>query len=105
MNEKRRSIQQQTLDLARETRQAVLGVDGTEEKGMAGDLREVKTDVKAHGRSLEHLCALHEPGHTHMAESGGSRKKTARWIGALGAVLAAAIAALIQAFRGNPTPP
>ncbi|KKL05276.1 hypothetical protein LCGC14_2607660 [marine sediment metagenome] len=34
-------------ELIQEVHQAVLGVEGTDDKGLVGDLKELKTDVKA----------------------------------------------------------
>jgi len=38
-----------------ETHQAVLGIEGTEDKGLVGDVKEIKADVKSQNKRVTKL--------------------------------------------------
>ena len=102
MSEEPKSIAQETLETVVELRTAVLGAKNSADTGMAGALQRVGAQVSENAGAIQRLCALHQAGNEHMTGASSSRKKKAGWIGAIGALIAGAITAAIQAIRNNP---
>lgn len=70
-------------NLVRETHQALLGIAGTEEKGVAGDVKEMKKDIKAINSRLINVEVKQEE------RNKVSKKSIAGWgTGAVGLVAA-----------------
>lgn len=97
--EKRPSKQQQILDTVTRLETAVVGIPGTDDRGMAGEIKEIKTDQKEltetvgqHSEAIARLSAFHE------GEEGMSRKKKIGIWGSLAVIIPGAIVGLVKAF-------
>ncbi|KKL17996.1 hypothetical protein LCGC14_2479920 [marine sediment metagenome] len=77
--------------LAQETHQALLGISGTADKGLVGDVKEIATELKkVNGR----LTVVE----TKQGERSRPDKKA---IGAATSVIVAVVIALVRAFSNN----
>lgn len=94
MADKPPSKQQQILETVTELKTAMVGIPGTDDRGMAGDLKQTKAQV-------EHLAALHQEGNEHMADGGLTGKKKAGLWGGVLTLIAAALAGLVKAFTNG----
>ena len=99
------SKQQQILDTVNRIETVVVGVPGTDDRGMAGSIKEMKSDHKAlsgivgqHSAVIARLAAFHEGDGQGMS----AKKKVGIW-GAIGSTIAGVIYGLIQLFKSTPT--
>jgi len=109
MTSGRKSIQQKTLDTVQRIETVVVGVPGTDDRGMAGSIKEIKSDYKElartvgqhtvllaqHSEAIARLCSDDEPM---------SKKKKAGMWGGIGTIIASAVYGLVQLFKGGNTP-
>ena len=103
MENRQPSKEQQILDAVTEIRTVVVGVPNTDDRGMAGAIKELKADHKElsetvgqHSEAIARLCAFHE------GEEGMSRKKKLGIWGSLAVIIPGAIVGIIKAFsRGD----
>jgi len=98
------SKQQQILDTVSRIETVVVGVPGTDDRGMAGSIKEIKADHKAlsetvgqHSEAIARLATFHEG-----AEGISLKKKLGIW-GAVGSTIAGVIYGLIQLFKSTST--
>lgn len=97
------SKQQQILDTVTEIKTVVIGIPGTDDRGMAGAIKDIKTDhaklsdtVGRHSEAISRLATFHED------DPGMSRKKKIGIWGAVGGIIAGGIAAIIRVvIRSN----
>lgn len=90
------SKQQQILDGVTQLRTAMVGIPGTADQGLVGEVREMRATVGKHSEAIARLCALQE------GEEGMSRKKKLGILGGIGGILAGLVVGLFKAFaRGN----
>ena len=85
-------------DLIKETHQALLGVKGTEDKGLVGDFKELKEVVQQHGDHLDNHSKRITITETLQKERHKTSKK------AVGGYITGAVAiavALWKAFTGG----
>lgn len=99
------SKQQQILDTVNRIETVVVGVPGTDDRGMAGSIKEIKADHKAlsetvgqHSEAIARLATFHEGENPGMS----TKKKLGIW-GAIGSTIAGVIYGLIQLFKSTPT--
>ncbi len=74
-------------ELIQQVHQGFFGVPGTEEKGMVGDMKEMKLSVKEHGEAIAGL----------KSQSKRSKKE----VGGIWAMVLAMIVALYKTFTGQ----
>lgn len=92
------SKQQQILDGVTEVRTAVVGIPGTADEGLVGEVKEMRKIVVQHASSISRLLALHE----NTDEHGSSRKKKAGiWGGIVTLIVAAAVAVAKVFAKGD----
>ena len=84
--------------LTQETHQALLGVKGTEDKGLVGDFKELKAVVKEHNKGIEQN-RLDIRGIKALQNERGKPSKKAITMYISGA--AGIVAALWRAFMGH----
>lgn len=97
------SKQQQILDTVTQLRTAVVGIEGTDDRGMAGAIKEMKHDhekmaetVSQHSEAIARLSAFHE------GNEGMSRRKKLGILGTIGSIIAGVIVGVIKVFaRGD----
>lgn len=83
------SKQQQILDGVTQLRTAMIGIPGTADQGLVGEVKEMRKVVVQHASSISRLCALHENADEHVP----SRKKRAGiWGGIVTLIVGAAVA-------------
>ena len=100
------SKQQQILESTQRVETILIGVPGTAETGLVGDVKEIRKNHKhlaetvgQHSEDIARLAALHED------DSGPSKKKKIGKWGGIGSIIAAIIYGLIQLFKnGKGTP-
>jgi len=74
-------------ELIQQVHQGFFGVPGTEEKGMVGDMKEIKQSVQKHG---EAIAVLKDRG-----------KRSKKEIGGIWAMVIGVIVALYKGFMGQ----
>ena len=74
-------------ELIQQVHQGFFGVPGTEEKGMVGDVKEIKQSIQEHGEAIAVLKA--------------QRKLSRKEQGGVVAVVTAVIVALWKSFTGQ----
>jgi len=97
------SQQQQILDVVTEIRAVVVGIPNTDDRGIAGAIKELKADHKEltvtvgqHSEAIARLSAFHE------GDEGMSRKKKLGIWGTILVLVPGAIVGIIKAIaRGN----
>lgn len=96
------SKQQQILEGTQRVETILIGVPGTAETGLVGDVKEMKKDQKhlaetvgQHSEDIARLSALHED------DSSPSKKKRLGIWGGVGSIIAAVIYGLVQLFKGG----
>lgn len=100
------SKQQQILEVSQRVETILIGVPGTAETGLVGDVKEIKREHKhlaetvgQHSEEIARLAAFHEDN------SGPSKKKKLGKLGGIGSIIAGIIYGLIQLFKnGEGTP-
>ena len=95
--EKPPSKQQQILDGVTQLRTAVVGIPGTADQGLVGEVKEMRTIIVEHASSISRLCALHENAEEHVP----SRKKRAGILGGIVTLIVGAVVALVKAFSNG----
>lgn len=103
MNNRYPNKQQQILDAVTEIKTVVIGVPGTDDRGIAGSINDLNADHKElsaivgqHSEAISRLCAFHE------GRDGISQRKKLGLLGGLGAILAGAAVGLFKTFaRGS----
>ena len=90
------SKQQQILDTVTQLKTAVVGIEGTADEGLVGEVKEMRKVVGTHSDAISRLCALHEdnPGHSR-------KKKAGIWGGIVTLIVGAAVAIAKVFARGD----
>jgi hypothetical protein len=92
---------QQILKTLTEVKTTLVGIPGTDDRGMAGTIKRIDATSRDNSEAIQKLCALHDPGHEHMANGGLTGKKKVGLFGGIVTLTAAAAAAVIKAFTGG----
>lgn len=90
------SKQQQILDGVTELRTAMIGIPGTADQGLVGEVKEMRKVVTGHSESIARLCALHEDEH-----APSKKKRAGVWGGIVTLVIGAAVAVAKVFAKGD----
>lgn len=88
------SKQQQILEGTQRVETILIGVPGTAETGLVGEVKEMRQIVVEHASSISRLCALHENADEHVP----SRKKKAGILGGILTLVVGAAVAIAKVF-------